>query len=67
MPDIDQVRACLPVLAVIFEKVRRGDTVELAVPQARAWPDTIAFAQTGSEEFLTEAVHENVLYLGGSM
>ncbi|KAM0259962.1 hypothetical protein ACHAQJ_003055 [Trichoderma viride] len=67
--NIQYARAQLPALAAIMmsDQVRRGDTVELALPHPRAWPETVAYVYTGEEELLTAQVKENILYLGGKV
>jgi hypothetical protein len=49
------------------DRVRRGDTIELALPHPRAWSETVAYVYTGEEVLLTEQVRENILYLGGKV
>lgn len=68
-PGTPYARAQLPALAAIMmsDRVRRGDTIELALPHPRAWPETVAYVYTGEEELLTEPVKENILYLGGKV
>ncbi|KAH6609197.1 hypothetical protein Trco_002543 [Trichoderma cornu-damae] len=66
---IQYARAQLPALAAIMmsDTVRRGDTIELALPHPRAWPETVAYVYTGEEELLTKHARENILYLGGKI
>ncbi|KAL6904550.1 hypothetical protein GGI43DRAFT_397494 [Trichoderma evansii] len=65
--SVQYARAQLPALAAIMmsNRVRRGDTIELAMPHPNAWPSTVAYVYTGEREFLKENVRENILYLGG--
>lgn len=48
-------------------RVRRGDTIELAMPHPSAWPSTVAYVYTGERELLKDNVRENILYLGGKI
>lgn len=63
------MRSQLPALAAVMLKgeVRRGDTIELAMPHPSEWPSTIAYVYTGERELLTKEVRENILYLGGKV
>ena len=44
--------------------IQEGDAVDIPVPHPAAWPQTVAHVYTGKGE-LTEAVRENIRYLGG--
>lgn len=67
--DLQYARAHLPVVASIMmsERVRRGDTIELPVPHPAVWARTVAFIYTGDQDGLSNAVRENILYLGGKI
>ncbi|KAL7908606.1 hypothetical protein GGI35DRAFT_493674 [Trichoderma velutinum] len=67
--NIQYARAQLPALAAIImsDRVRRGDTIELALPHPQVWPETIAYVYTGEAQLLTEQTKENILYLGGKI
>lgn len=63
-------RSQLPALAAVMmmpNRVRRGDTIQLAMPHPSAWPSTAAYVYTGERELLTNDVRENILYLGGKV
>ncbi|KAL7943085.1 hypothetical protein V8C42DRAFT_329613 [Trichoderma barbatum] len=62
-------RAQLPALAAIImsDRVRRGDTIELALPHPGMWPETVAYVYTGEAQLLTEQTKENILHLGGKI
>lgn len=64
--DLEYARSYLPVLAALLLSgyIREGDIVDLPVPHPAAWPQTVAHVYTGKGE-LTEAVKENIRYLGG--
>jgi hypothetical protein len=59
-------RCYLPVLAAVMLSghVREGDIIELPLPSPAAWPQTAAYVYTGQGQ-LTEAIIDNILYLGG--
>ncbi|KAL6889413.1 hypothetical protein HDV57DRAFT_486838 [Trichoderma longibrachiatum] len=67
--NLDYARTCLPALAAIImsDRVKRGDMIDLAMPQPEAWPETVAYAYTGSLAFFSNATKENVIYLGGKL
>ncbi|KAH8121815.1 hypothetical protein FP744_10007065 [Trichoderma asperellum] len=67
--SVQYARAQLPALAAIMmsNRVRRGDTIELAMPHPSAWPSTVAYVYTGERELLKDNVRENILYLGGKI
>ncbi len=44
--------------------VRKGDTIDLPIPNPAAWRDTITYIYTGREEMGT-AAKENISYLAG--
>lgn len=44
--------------------VKTGDSIDLPMPHPEAWPQTLAYVYMGNGE-LTEAVRQNVKYLGG--
>ncbi|KAK4041577.1 hypothetical protein C8A01DRAFT_34418 [Parachaetomium inaequale] len=60
--------AFLPVLAAfIFSKlIHKGDIVDLPLPYPKAWAQTVAYVYTGQGE-LTEAIKQNIVYLGGKV
>lgn len=66
---VQYARAHLPALAAIMmsNRVRRGDTIELAIPHPSAWPSTVAYVYTGERELLRDNVRENILFLGGKV
>lgn len=59
-------RTSLPVLAALMVSghVRKGDIIDLPMPHPEVWPQTVAHVYTGQVE-LTEAIKQNILYLGG--
>ncbi|KAK4100720.1 hypothetical protein N658DRAFT_427065 [Parathielavia hyrcaniae] len=59
-------RAFLPVLAALLYSghIRKGDIVDLPLPYPEAWTQTVAHVYTGQGE-LTEAIKQNIVYLGG--
>ncbi|KAL7926886.1 hypothetical protein ACQKWADRAFT_92216 [Trichoderma austrokoningii] len=65
--SLQYARLQLPGLAAIMlsGRVRRGDTIELAMPHPSAWPATAVYIYTGERELLTQSVKENIMYLGG--
>ncbi|KAL7817407.1 hypothetical protein V8C26DRAFT_399044 [Trichoderma gracile] len=67
--NLDYARASLPALAAIImsDRVKRGDMIDLALPQPEAWPETVAYVYTGNTVFLSAKARENVIYLGGKM
>lgn len=66
---LQYARSQLPALAAVMlmDKVKRGDTIELAMPHPSEWPSTIAYVYTGERELLTKKVRENIWYLGGKV
>lgn len=46
--------------------VREGDIIDLPLPRPKAWPQTLAYVYTGQGD-LTDAMKENILYLGGKI
>lgn len=56
----------LPALGMFLtsDHVKRGDVIYLPVPCAKAWPQTVRYVYTRRGE-LTEAMRQNILYLGG--
>ncbi|KAM0460141.1 hypothetical protein ACHAO4_002272 [Trichoderma viride] len=67
--SLQYARSQLPALAAVMlmDKVKRGDTIELAMPHPSEWPSTIAYVYTGERELLTKKVRENIWYLGGKV
>ncbi|KAL2017391.1 hypothetical protein VTK56DRAFT_2234 [Thermocarpiscus australiensis] len=61
-------RAFFPVLAVLIysDHVHARDIIDLPLPHPEAWVQTVALAYTGQGE-LTEAIKQNILYLGGKV
>lgn len=64
--DLTYARYYLPALAALMlsRHVRTGDTIDLPLPHPEAWIQTVAYVYTGNGD-LTEAVKQNILYLGG--
>ncbi|KAL2155204.1 hypothetical protein VTH82DRAFT_3880 [Thermothelomyces myriococcoides] len=60
--------AFFPVLAAILYSglVAKGDIIEVPLPHPEVWARTVAYAYTGQEE-LTEAIKQNIMYLGGKV
>ncbi|KAI2640971.1 hypothetical protein GGS21DRAFT_351613 [Xylaria nigripes] len=58
----------LPALAALLTSghVRSGDIIYLPVPHAESWPQTVRYVYGGQGE-LTDAVRENITYLGGNV
>ncbi|KAB8304215.1 hypothetical protein EYC80_003633 [Monilinia laxa] len=56
----------LPVLAALMLSghVRKGDSIDLPLPNPEAWVDTTAYVYTGQGE-ITSAMKENILFLAG--
>jgi hypothetical protein len=44
--------------------VRKGDSIDLPLPQPESWPDVVAYIYTGCGS-LTASMKENILYLAG--
>ncbi|KAK3693500.1 hypothetical protein B0T22DRAFT_41547 [Podospora appendiculata] len=65
---IGYARAYFPILAALIYSghVRPGDIIDLPLPHPEAWNQTVAHVYTGQGE-LTEAVRQNILYLGGKV
>ncbi|KAM7208999.1 hypothetical protein V8F20_000608 [Naviculisporaceae sp. PSN 640] len=61
-------RTYFPVIAALIYSghLQTGDIIDFPVPHPEAWAQTVAYAYTGQGE-LTEAVKENILYLGGKV
>ena len=61
-------RSYLPVLAALMLSghVWKGDIIDLPLPRPEAWARTVTYVYTGQGE-LTEAMKENILYLGGKI
>jgi hypothetical protein len=61
-------RLYLPVLAALMLSghVRQGDIIDVPLPHPEAWSQTVAYVYTGQGE-LTEAMKQNILYLGGKL
>ncbi|KAK4241821.1 hypothetical protein C8A03DRAFT_40787 [Achaetomium macrosporum] len=61
-------RAFLPVLAALLYSghIKTGDIINLPLPYPEAWVQTVAYVYTGQGE-LTEAMKQNILYLGGKV
>ncbi|KAI1174045.1 hypothetical protein F4777DRAFT_412232 [Nemania sp. FL0916] len=58
----------LPALAVLLTSghIHGGDIIYLPVPHAESWPQTVRYVYTGEGE-LTNAMRENIVYLGGKV
>ncbi|KAL7939459.1 hypothetical protein V8C35DRAFT_286688 [Trichoderma chlorosporum] len=67
--NIQYARAHLPALAAVMmsDQVKQGDTIQLALPQPQAWPETVAYVYTGEAQLLTEETKENIFHLGGKV
>jgi hypothetical protein len=61
-------RAFLPVVAAFLYSghIRKGDIIDLPLPFPGAWAQTVTHVYTGQGE-LTEAIKQNILYLGGKV
>ncbi|PHH80570.1 hypothetical protein CDD83_3682 [Cordyceps sp. RAO-2017] len=62
-------RAFLPVLASIMMSARAqlGNRIDLPMPHPDAWFWTARYVYMGQEKDLTEAVKQNIRYLGGKV
>ncbi|KAL2171168.1 hypothetical protein VTG60DRAFT_3683 [Thermothelomyces hinnuleus] len=60
--------AFFPVLAALIYSglVAKGDIIDVPLPHPEVWARTVAYAYTGQEE-LTEAIKQNIMYLGGKV
>ncbi|KAK4149970.1 hypothetical protein C8A00DRAFT_18424 [Chaetomidium leptoderma] len=65
---IKYARAFFPVLAALLYSghIRKGDIIDLPLPYPKVWAQTVVHAYTGQGE-LTEAIKQNILYLGGKV
>ncbi|KAL2259082.1 hypothetical protein VTK26DRAFT_7375 [Humicola hyalothermophila] len=65
---VQYARAFFPVLAaLIYSKhVQQRDIIDLPMPHPEAWVQTVTHVYTGQGE-LTEAIKQNILYLGGKV
>ena len=43
-----------------------GNVIHLPIPHPEAWKDTVTHVYTGDGE-LTEAIKQNIIYLGGKV
>ncbi|KAK4116693.1 hypothetical protein N656DRAFT_265845 [Canariomyces notabilis] len=61
-------RAFFPALAALLYSgyIKARDIIDLPLPHPEAWVQTVAYVYTGQGE-LTEAIEENILYLGGKV
>jgi hypothetical protein len=68
LSDAPYASAYFPVLAVILSSghIEKGDIIDLPMPNPKAWPRTVAHVYTGQGE-LTEAIKQNIEYLGGKL
>jgi hypothetical protein len=59
-------RAFFPVLAAFLYSghIEKGDIIDLPMPNPKVWAQTVAHVYTGQGE-LTEAIKQNIEYLGG--
>jgi hypothetical protein len=66
--DLKYARAFFPVLAALLYSghIQKGDIIDLPLPYPEAWFQTVAHVYTGQGE-LTEAMKQNILYLGGKV
>ncbi|KAL6876751.1 hypothetical protein J3F83DRAFT_726967 [Trichoderma novae-zelandiae] len=64
---LEFARLTLPALAAIMmsDLVKRGDTIELALPHPRAWPETVTYIYCGLMQYLSDETKLNIIYLGG--
>ena len=68
--DLKYAKSFLPALAALLYSghIRhRRDTIDLPLPYPAAWAHTVAYVYTGRGALLTDAVRENILYLGGKV
>jgi hypothetical protein len=68
LPDLRYARAFFPALAALLYSgyIKARDIIDLPLPHPEAWVQTVAYVYTGQGE-LTEAIEENILYLGGKV
>ncbi|KAK1752558.1 hypothetical protein QBC47DRAFT_363311 [Echria macrotheca] len=61
-------RAYFPVLAALIYSghIKPGDIIDLPLPRPEVWTQTVAYAYTGQGD-LTEAIKQNIMYLGGKV
>ncbi|KAK0731838.1 hypothetical protein B0H67DRAFT_597645 [Lasiosphaeris hirsuta] len=61
-------RAYFPILAALIYSghIHPRDIIDLPLPHPEAWARTVAYVYTGQGE-LTEAIKQNILYLGGKV
>lgn len=66
--DLRYARAYLPVLAALIYSghIKPRDIVDLPLPFPEVWPQTVAYVYTGQGE-LTDAIKQNIEYLGGKV
>lgn len=66
--DLPYARAFFPVLAALLYSghIRPRDIIDLPLPHPEVWAQTVAHVYTGQGE-LTEAIKQNILYLGGKV
>jgi hypothetical protein len=64
--DAKYARAFFPVLAAFLYSghIEKGDIIDLPMPNPKVWAQTVAHVYTGQGE-LTEAIKQNIEYLGG--
>lgn len=68
--DLKYATSFLPALAALLYSghIRhRRDTIDLPLPHPAAWAYTVAYVYSGRGALLTDAVRENILYLGGKV
>ncbi|KAL0935392.1 uncharacterized protein CTRU02_209983 [Colletotrichum truncatum] len=65
---LQYARSYLPMLAalIVSGHITTGDVIDLPLPHPEAWANTVAYVYTGQGD-LTDAVRENILYLGGKV
>ncbi|KAK3329083.1 hypothetical protein B0H66DRAFT_13033 [Apodospora peruviana] len=65
---LQYARVYFPVIAALIysRHIQRGDIIDFPLPHPEAWTQTVAYAYTGQGE-LTDAVRQNILYLGGKV
>jgi hypothetical protein len=66
--DLRYARAYLPVLAALIYSghIKPRDIIDLPLPHPQVWTRSVAYVYTGQGE-LTDAMKQNILYLGGKV
>ncbi|KAK0624643.1 hypothetical protein B0T17DRAFT_590511 [Bombardia bombarda] len=65
---LNYARVYFPILAALIYStfIHTGDIIDFPLPHPEAWSQTVAHTYTGQGE-LTEAIRQNILYLGGKV